>query len=65
MAHNSGWLPGVAERLGYYVYLLSDPRTERVFDAGQGTGNRCFNHLVEARATLLCDKRDNPKLSVI
>ena len=35
----------VAERLGYYVYFLEDPRTEEVFYIGKGTGNRIFQHL--------------------
>ena len=46
-----GWRPGVAEQLGYYVYLLVDPRAghDRVFYVGKGIGERCFAHIVEAR----------------
>lgn len=46
-----GWRPGVAEQLGYYVYLLVDPRAghDRVFYVGKGTDGRCFTHIVEAR----------------
>lgn len=46
-----GFAPGVVERLGYYVYLLIDPRDGKVFYVGKGTGNRCFAHLAEARKT--------------
>jgi uncharacterized protein len=35
----------VVEKLQYYVYLLSDPRSKRVFYVGKGTGNRIFAHL--------------------
>lgn len=34
----------VVERLGYYVYTLTDPRTDKVFYVGKGTGNRVFAH---------------------
>lgn len=37
--------PAVIEKLEYYVYLLSDPRSKRVFYVGKGTGNRIFAHL--------------------
>jgi uncharacterized protein len=35
----------VIENLGYYVYYLKDPRDDKVFYLGKGTGNRLFNHL--------------------
>ena len=38
------FLPGVAERLGYYVYALRDPRTGAVFYVGKGQGDRVFQH---------------------
>jgi hypothetical protein len=44
--------PGVSEKIGFYVYLLIDPRDESVFYVGKGTGNRCFAHLEEARRML-------------
>lgn len=32
-------------RLGYFVYLLVDPRTDAIFYVGQGAKNRPFDHL--------------------
>lgn len=39
--------PGMAEKLGYYVYLYVDPRDEKVFYIGKGKGERCLDHLLE------------------
>lgn len=36
------------EKLGDYVYLLSDPRTGKVFYVGKGRGNRINHHLLRA-----------------
>ena len=38
----------VIEKLGYYVYLLIDPKTSDVFYVGKGTGNRIFQHINSA-----------------
>jgi len=38
----------VRERLKHYVYLYIDPRTERVFYVGKGSGNRALEHLRDA-----------------
>lgn len=38
----------VIEQLGFYVYTLSDPLTNKVFYVGKGTGNRVFAHAHEA-----------------
>lgn len=38
----------IIENLGYYVYLLIDPRTNKVFYVGKGTGNRIFDHINSA-----------------
>lgn len=48
---SEGFVLGVSERIGWYVYLLIDPRDGAVFYIGKGTGQRCFAHLAEARAT--------------
>lgn len=32
-------------KIGYYVYLYSDPDTKEPFYVGKGKGNRVFNHL--------------------
>lgn len=36
------------EKLGYYVYLLIDPRDNKVFYVGKGKGNRINQHLLGA-----------------
>ena len=33
---------------GFYVYALIDPRNEKVFYIGKGTGNRIFSHEIES-----------------
>ena len=38
----------VIERLGFYVYTLTDPLTSKVFYVGKGMGNRVFAHVNEA-----------------
>jgi len=38
---------GMAEKLGYYVYLYVDPRDGKVFYIGKGKGERCLDHLFE------------------
>ena len=42
--HLDGFSPYVQERLGYYVYLLSEPPDGRIFYVGKGKGNRVFSH---------------------
>ncbi len=46
--HLDGLSPYVQERLGYYVYLLSDPRDGQIFYVGKGKGNRIFAHAKNA-----------------
>lgn len=36
---------GMAETLGYYVYLYTDPESNKPFYVGKGYGNRCLAHL--------------------
>ena len=35
----------IIQKIKYYVYLLSDPRTDEIFYVGKGKGNRVFSHL--------------------
>ena len=61
----SAFATGVIEKIGYYVYLLIDPRDGQVFYVGKGTGQRCFAHLDEARKTVADTRGDYPKLTRI
>jgi hypothetical protein len=45
--HLRAFKPGMAEKLGYYVYLYVDPRDGKVFYIGKGKGERCLDHLFE------------------
>src|SRR5207248_11305640 len=40
----------VAEQVGFYVYLLRDPRDGQVFYVGKGQGSRVLSHVREASA---------------
>jgi hypothetical protein len=46
----------VIEKLGFYVYVLKDPRNQRVFYVGKGKENRIFSH------TAIDFKESNKKL---
>ena len=48
-----GFSPLVKENLGWYVYLLRDPRDNQIFYIGKGRRDRAFHH--EANATELAD----------
>lgn len=61
----SSWRPGVAELLENYVYLLTDPRDNKIFYIGEGIDDRCFAHVVEARRTKAKSNADYPKLTQI
>lgn len=45
MNQDNSFSPAVIEQLAYYVYLLIDPETDKVFYVGKGAGNRIFAHL--------------------
>jgi len=47
----TAFLSGVEGQIGFYVYLLIDPRDDEVLYVVDGTGNRCFAHLADACAT--------------
>ena len=53
------------EKLGYYVYLLIDPRNNRVFYVGKGKGTRIYNHLVDAEFSKIKEYIGNKKLDTI
>ena len=47
----------VCEKIGYYVYILKDPRTSTIFYVGKGTGSRVFQHVEGALVSpLMSDK---------
>lgn len=41
-----------SDRLGNYIYALRDPRDNKIFYVGQGSGNRVFQHFNEAQEKL-------------
>lgn len=41
----------VCEKIGYYVYVLKDPRTDQIFYIGKGKENRVFKHILGAIST--------------
>lgn len=45
MRHAKPFSEVVAERIGYYVYRLVDPRDNKTFYVGKGKGNRVFSHV--------------------
>lgn len=55
----------VAEKLGYYVYRLIDPRNAETFYVGKGTGNRVFQHAAGAVDTIDTDDAASDKMTRI
>lgn len=49
------------EELKFYVYLLIDPRNNKIFYIGKGNGNRVFSHINEA----IDNPRETEKLETI
>ena len=50
---------------GFYVYALIDPRAEKVFYAGKGTGNRVFSHELESEKMHESEKKKLQKIREI
>lgn len=47
----------VCEKIGYYVYILKDPRTSTIFYVGKGIGSRVFQHIAgDLTSPVLNDK---------
>lgn len=60
------FLPGVAEKLGWYVYALRDPlHGDVVFYVGKGKGDRAYQHAVHARVSAPGESGANLKLDTI
>lgn len=51
----------VSERIGYYVYILKDPRNDSIFYVGKGKDNRLFQHVQCA----LENETENDKYNLI
>ena len=51
----------VREHLGYYVYVLKDPRSKAIFYIGKGNNNRVFQHVHGA----INDATESEKLNLI
>jgi len=65
----------VQEKLGYYIYALKNLKGE-IFYVGKGIGNRCFDHINEARKNkkstakldqirMILDRRENVQIEII
>lgn len=50
---------------GFYVYALIDPRNEKVFYIGKGTGNRVFSHEIESGKTRESEKKKIQQIRAI
>jgi hypothetical protein len=59
MPTEPGFSEIVEERIGWYVYLLRDPRDGAVFYVGKGVGSRAFAHARQAEGQFVED--DDPE----
>lgn len=50
---------------GFYVYALVDPRDNKVFYIGKGTGNRVFAHEIESNKSSNAEKKKLQKIREI
>lgn len=55
-------LKTINENGDYYVYGLVDPRNDKIFYIGKGTGNRVFQHVAETKKN---PKSEKEKLQTI
>lgn len=53
-----------AEKIGYYIYALRDPRDKKIFYVGKGKGNRWHDHIHDAQ-NLKDEDETSLKLSTI
>ena len=58
---HSQFSEAVCEKIGYYVYVLIDPRDSKIFYIGKGKGNRIFSHITCALET----EEDDDKFKLI
>jgi hypothetical protein len=57
--------PGVADKLGHYVYRLIDPRNGMTFYVGRGRGDRIFSHANGTAATTELEDDESLKKKII
>lgn len=57
--------PETTEKLGYYVYILRDPRNGKIFYIGKGKGSRIYSHLIHEEFAKIGDIKNSKKLKTI
>lgn len=62
----------VINKLKYYVYIYSDPETDKIFYVGKGKGNRVFHHLTDSEDTeksqiikRIRDRGQEPRIEIL
>lgn len=53
------------EKLGYYVYLLIDPRNQKPFYVGKGISNRIYHHGISALKSKAAEKEKTKRIIAI